>query len=220
MRDLEDADEDVESLFESEQRQIQRGQSQRRRPPPQHSHNQNPSQQNRSHSARIHPRSPEMDAWQSQVAAPMGILLPSGQKRQSRERKKTAQKIRKSVKGFLSALGNNRKGNKNNRKYIAEREEYRAKHPEDEEHYYAFYGEPERERDRDEAEMVSVTVEFEDATVVQLQLENDGVVSGMGASRSSRELIEMALEKRGWSRTMALLFDLSFDGKPIERHVA
>jgi len=210
MRDLElqEEEEDVESLFE------QRTQRRRDRPPPQHS--QNRAQIN-ARSPMSH--SPEVAAWQSsQVAAPMGILLPSEQKRQSRKRKKTAQKIRKSVKGFLSALGG--KGNKNNRKYIAEREEYRAQHPEDEEHYYAFYGEPEREREREEVHTVSVTVEFEDATVVQLQLEPESAVSGMGASRSSRELIELALEKRGWSRTMAHLFDLSVDGAPIEKHVS
>merc|ERR1719242_788528 len=77
---------------------------------------------------------------------PVGILLPSEQKRNSRKRKKTAHIFRKSVGAFLNAFSSKNGVKYSPRDLAKEREEYRRNHPSDEEEdYYGYYGDPQQE---------------------------------------------------------------------------
>jgi len=77
---------------------------------------------------------------------PVGILLPSEQKRNSKKRKKTTQIFRRSVGAFLNAFSARGSGKYSPKDLAKEREEYRRNHPSDEEEdYYVYYGDPQQE---------------------------------------------------------------------------
>jgi len=169
---------------------------------------------------------------------PVGILLPSEQKRSHKKRKSKRHTFRKSVGAFFNAFS--AKGGKYSPDELAkEREKWRRNHPEEEDDYYVYYGDPQKDEQVTMTQnalnpelngyrspscgqnghrspsngLNGITAPIEREVEVLFE-DATSVLVTADASIRANELISRALEKRGYSPSKAHSFMLCLK----ERH--
>jgi len=206
--------------------------------------NSNSNSNHRNHSQQLSSKSPRSlsygNALQSnpkpfippQPPQPIvhSLLMPSERKKLAKKQKKKtdkkkAHKIKQSVGAFFHSFKSkkNPKYSKEElRKIAAEKEEYRAKHREDDDDYFGYYGDPQNNMNASPIPMPSnrmnanpLSQQYKNRNLKEMEIlfEDETMVCVTpDTNMDSVNLIALALEKRGWSSMMKNMFNLCIKG--------